>query len=124
MYCKIGDPPPMESYASLDFGARRLEINSATNDWRGARNGGSRMMSGSAKRLYKNPSTSSPVSGPPRFSKRTPTLGSEEDDSDGNAADLNDTSLSKVSTDAVSNFVVVFECLLDRRMLSMEGSEG
>ena len=27
----------------------------ATRDWRGARSGGRRMMSGSAKRLYKNP---------------------------------------------------------------------
>mmetsp|Transcript_23185 Transcript_23185/g.33123 ORF Transcript_23185/g.33123 Transcript_23185/m.33123 type:complete len:101 (-) Transcript_23185:191-493(-) len=99
----------MESYASLDFGARRLDINSATNDWRGARNGGRRMISGSAKRLYKNPSTSSPVSGPPRLSKRTPTLGSvRSGENDGDATDngLNATSSSKVSTDAVSNFVI------------------
>ena len=51
VYCNIGDPPPMDSYASRLLGALRFDITSATRDCRGARRGGRRMMSGSAKRL-------------------------------------------------------------------------
>mmetsp|Transcript_15567 Transcript_15567/g.30721 ORF Transcript_15567/g.30721 Transcript_15567/m.30721 type:complete len:207 (+) Transcript_15567:1805-2425(+) len=42
--------------------------------WRGLRGPGSRIMSGSLKRLYRKSSTSSRDSGPPRFRKRIPTL--------------------------------------------------
>ena len=51
----MGDPPPMDSYAAIDFGARRLEIRYAIVFWRGARGAGRRIMSGSANRLYRNP---------------------------------------------------------------------
>jgi len=50
----MGDPPPMDSYAAIDFGARRFEIRYAIVFWRGARGGGRRIMSGSANRLYRN----------------------------------------------------------------------
>ena len=66
-------------------------------------------MSGSAKRLYKNPSTSSPVSGPPRFRSNTPTLGSFMSASDmslftGSAHD-DGAPLPKVRAVAASNFI-------------------
>ena len=51
----IGDPPPIDSYAAIDLGARRLDIISAIKVWSGASGDGSRMISGSAKRLYKKP---------------------------------------------------------------------
>lgn len=73
MYLRIGDPPPMLSYAALLLGARRLAINEAMIFWSGARGPGNRMMSGSANKLKRNSSTSSPVVGPPKFKKRTPS---------------------------------------------------
>ena len=47
----MGDPPPMELYAAMDFGARRLDMMSAIKFWSGERNVGSRMISGSANKL-------------------------------------------------------------------------
>ena len=51
----MGDPPPMDSYAAMDFGARRLDMMSAIRFWSGESGGGSRIISGSANRLYRNP---------------------------------------------------------------------
>ena len=100
----MGDPTPIESYGARDLGARRFDIIDGTSDCNGAKGGGNRIISGSANRLYKNPSTSSPVSGPPKFSNRTPTFGScmsddmvisfslslllVEDDDDGHGSDI------------------------------------
>ena len=51
----MGDPPPMDSYAAIDLGALRLDIMSAIVFWSGESGLGNRMISGSAKRLYRNP---------------------------------------------------------------------
>ena len=53
-----------------------MERSAARGDWRNCSAPGSRMMSGSAKRLYRNGCTSSRVSGPPRLRSRTPTTSS------------------------------------------------
>uniref|UniRef100_A0A2P2KXU0 Ferrochelatase-2ic-like n=2 Tax=Rhizophora mucronata TaxID=61149 RepID=A0A2P2KXU0_RHIMU len=74
--CRKGEPPPIEAYPSLLFGARTTDINWANGFWRKRNSLGSRMMSGSAKRLNKKGCTSSRVSGPPRFSNTTPILSS------------------------------------------------
>eukprot|EP00978_Attheya_sp_CCMP212_P011689 scaffold28952_cov58-Attheya_sp.AAC.5 len=50
-YCKMGDPPPIESYAALDLGALRFEMKVAISDCRGANGGGNRIISGSANKL-------------------------------------------------------------------------
>jgi hypothetical protein len=76
-----GEPPPMLSYASRDFGARFVLSNAASGACRNLRKAGSRMMSGSANRLYRNGWTSSKHSGPPRLSSRTPTRSSFRDPS-------------------------------------------
>ena len=54
-YLRMGDPPPMDSYAAIDLGALRLDIMSAIVFWSGESGLGNRMISGSAKRLYRNP---------------------------------------------------------------------
>ena len=51
----MGDPPPIDSYAARDLGARRLLINSAINGCNGVSGPGKRIMSGSANKLYKKP---------------------------------------------------------------------
>jgi len=63
----------MLAYAALLLGARRLAIKAAIRFWSGASGPGNRIMSGSANKLKRNSSTSSPVVGPPRFKKRTPS---------------------------------------------------
>ena len=45
----------MELYAAIDLGARRLDMINAIRFCSGDNGGGSRMISGSANRLYKNP---------------------------------------------------------------------
>mmetsp|Transcript_12483 Transcript_12483/g.31361 ORF Transcript_12483/g.31361 Transcript_12483/m.31361 type:complete len:309 (+) Transcript_12483:1363-2289(+) len=70
----MGEPPPMDSYASRELGAREEAMRRAMKLWRGWRGPGRRMMSGSLKRLKRKSSTSSSDSGPPRLRKRMPTL--------------------------------------------------
>mmetsp|Transcript_12484 Transcript_12484/g.31366 ORF Transcript_12484/g.31366 Transcript_12484/m.31366 type:complete len:222 (+) Transcript_12484:968-1633(+) len=70
----MGEPPPMDSYASRELGAREEAMRRAMKLWRGWRRLGRRMMSGSLKRLKRKSSTSSSFSGPPRFRNRIPTF--------------------------------------------------
>ena len=71
---RSGEPPPMDSYASRLFGARDELKTLARKPCKSRSGPGNRMMDGSANKLYRNGCTSSNVSGPPRLSKRTPTL--------------------------------------------------
>ena len=64
----------MDSYASRLFGARDELKTLARKPCKSRSGPGNRMMDGSANKLYRNGCTSSNVSGPPRLSKRTPTL--------------------------------------------------
>ena len=82
----------MLSYAAVDFGALRLAIKYANGFCNIDKNDGSLMMSGSAKRLYRKPSTSSVFSGPPRFNNNTPSFKSfpSDDDDDDGIDDIDD----------------------------------
>mmetsp|Transcript_19905 Transcript_19905/g.27586 ORF Transcript_19905/g.27586 Transcript_19905/m.27586 type:complete len:205 (+) Transcript_19905:1101-1715(+) len=69
-----GDPPPMEAYAAALFGALFIDIKYASGFCNHCSEVGSRIISGSANKLYKKGCTSSSVSGPPRFNNKTPIL--------------------------------------------------
>lgn len=110
VYCKIGDPPPILSYAALLLGARRLAIKEAITFCKGESGPGNRIISGSAKRLYRNSSTSSPVVGPPRFKKRTPSPPSLLSSSVGDTIDGDDSEIPV----AALNSVVLLLFVVDR----------